>query len=650
MPKTDSVICWLWIVPVMFFFVFPAPNAGAEDTRFIVEDVNFSGVSSIDKKVLADSLAVKTPPAWKFWKDHPVVSRQSLADDVLRIEHFYQNKGYYGASADYEIKCSEKCQETDRGPADENTPEEGALPASRKSLCRCDVLFRVTEGRPVRVRSIELNCKNPIHVVSQFQIKAALPFNTGDIFITEEYESAKKVIRELLGNKGYPFARVQGEAVVRLANHSAEVRFTVEPGKRYYFGDINISGHEGYIAPTVIKRSLAFRPGAQYEARALDRSRRNLFDLRVFQTAVIEPGEPDETAHTVPVHIRVKPRKQQNVSLGVGYGTEDGVRLRGVWSYRNLSGHADRFSISAKRSDLKETFQGEYFYPYFLSARNNLTVNSGYEEDKAEFYTLRKIFVTADILHQLGSGWSAGLGYGLTGNRPESIDILETEGDYEIDENYRISKIRFEIERNTVSNELNPSDGTVFRIGMERAAKYLGSEIDYMQPGIETRAYLPLPWRMMLAGRLRMSYIDPAGDTDRIPIFKQLFLGGSKTVRGYAYQQLGVVDSDDNVIAAGGLSSLNANIELRYPIYKKFSGVAFVDMGMLDEESFRYNLNRMRYTGGLGLRYDTVIGPLQVDVGYKLNPPDNARSDDPEIQRLANPDRWRLHINIGQAF
>jgi translocation and assembly module TamA len=458
------------------------------------------------------------------------------------------------------------------------------------------------------------------------------------------------MIRELLGNEGFPFARVKGEAVVRLAGHSAEVTFTVDPGLPYYFGRIDISGHEGYVKPTVIKRSLAFQPGEQYAARALDESRRNLFDLRVFQTAVIEPGKPDQNAHTVPVNIRVKPRKQHNVQLGIGYGTEDGLRLRGAWSYRNLSGHADRFSISAKRSDLKETFQGEYFFPYFLSARNSLTVNSGYERDKAEFYTLRKLFGTADLLHRLGKDWTARLGYGFTSNRPENIDVSGIDGEYEINEDYRISNMRLELERNTVANDLNPSDGKVFRIGVEKASRYMGSEIDYTRPGLEARAYLPLPWQLVLAGRLRMSYIEAAEDTDEIPIFKQLFLGGSKTVRGYAYQQLGVVDSDDNVIAAGGLSSLNANIELRYPIYKKFSGVAFVDMGVLDNESFRYNLNRMRYTCGLGLRYDTVIGPVQVDLGYKLNPPDNAKTSDPEVQSLANPDRWRLHINVGQAF
>lgn len=634
----------------MFFFIFMPPAAATEDSRFIVRDVTFSGVSRIDKKALAAALVTSPPPVWKFWKDPPVITRQTLADDVLRIEQYYRNQGYYQASAEYEIKCSGQSRDAavEQSPPDASGKSDAEPKPERLSLC--DVMFRVHEGEPVHIRSIKLECGKAVPTVSRRRIKSELPFKNGDIFTADDYEDAKSAIRQLLGNKGYPFARVSGEAVVELAAHSVDITFAVDPGKLYYFGKVNISGHKGYISPKVIERSLAFQPGQQYSRKVLDQSRRNLFDLRVFQTAVIEPGEPNKEARTVPLHIRVKPRQQHSVKLGIGYGTEDGLRLKGGWSYRNLTGHADRFSLSAKRSDLQEIFQGEYLYPYFLSDRNTLITKTGYERDKAEYYTLQKFFANADLRHELGDNWTTVLGYDLTVNRPESIDTDETELDYESRENYRISAMRLDLERNTVSDKLNPSKGTVFRIGMEQASGYLESEIDYIRPGVEAKAYIPLPWHMVLAARVSINAIREAEDTDEVPVFKQLYLGGSKTVRGYAYQQLGVIDSNDQPVGTGGLSSLNANIELRYPIYKKFSGVAFVDTGLLDDASFRYNFKRMRYSCGFGLRYDTVIGPVQADFGYKLNPPGDTKSSDPEIQSLANPDRWRVHVNIGQAF
>jgi len=48
----------------------------------------------------------------------------------------------------------------------------------------------------------------------------------------------------------------------------------------------------------------------------------------------------------------------------------------------------------------------------------------------------------------------------------------------------------------------------------------------------------------------------------------------------------------------------------------------------------------MLYTCGAGIRYHTIVGPLRLDFGYKLNPPESEEK----------VDRWRIHFSIGQAF
>jgi outer membrane translocation and assembly module TamA len=57
-------------------------------------------------------------------------------------------------------------------------------------------------------------------------------------------------------------------------------------------------------------------------------------------------------------------------------------------------------------------------------------------------------------------------------------------------------------------------------------------------------------------------------------------------------------------------------------------------------EAFKYNIGEMRYSTGAGIRYNTIVGPLRLDLGYKLNP----------AERDKNNDRWRIHFSIGQAF
>ena len=111
-----------------------------------------------------------------------------------------------------------------------------------------------------------------------------------------------------------------------------------------------------------------------------------------------------------------------------------------------------------------------------------------------------------------------------------------------------------------------------------------------------------------------------------------------------------MIDKNDVIEDVSGLSSFISNIELRFPVYNDFGGVVFLDAGALNEDSFSVNLKSIRYTCGVGMRYKTIIGPIQLDFGYQLNPAKSAATDDPDLIDLLNNDRWYIHFNIGQTF
>ncbi len=644
-PKISAILL------VVFFVASISAASETGNFQFKVRHVNFDGVKKVNKKELAESLSVKERTFWKFWEMYPSASIQDLKDDVLRIKQFYQSRGYYQTTAFFDRTPVEH---QGRDPENKSSGGQADTDASAESDMdvEYDIVFQINEGPPVIIQQIHLNCLCGTETITKQQLREQLLIKPGDVFKPADYDGAKLIVKNKLGNKGYPFATVTGHTTVDLNDNSAAITLDIDSGQLYNFGDIRITGHEDYVREEVIRRAMTFKSGEKFNEKNLDESRRNLFDLNIFKTAVIKVEVPEAEVNTVPIDIQVKPRKKRSVELGVGYGTDDGLRLQAALSYRNLTGRADKLTLRARRSDILENISAEYLLPYFLSAQNNLVSTSGFEREEKDYYTLNRTSTEVNFYRKMGANWFASFGYNLESNRPEDVHVEDAEGvvDARDTENYRVSSVKFGIERNTVDDVLNSRTGSAVSVSIEDASGYLGSEISYIRPGIEARLFIPLPWSLVLAGRMDFSTIQKSENTDYIPISEQFFLGGSKSVRGYGFEKLGVIDADDVIRDVSGLSSFVGNLELRFPIYNDFGGVVFMDTGALNKDPFELDVNSLRYTSGLGLRYHTIIGPIQLDFGYQLNPAKSTVSDDPSLINLLNKDRWYLHFNIGQTF
>jgi len=108
------------------------------------------------------------------------------------------------------------------------------------------------------------------------------------------------------------------------------------------------------------------------------------------------------------------------------------------------------------------------------------------------------------------------------------------------------------------------------------------------------------------------------------------------------------------------------NQELHFPtrlpfVGNRVGGTVFYDFGNVYSDwnhiTFRStpssptNLNYLSHTVGAGLRYGTPIGPVRVDFGYQIKPPQfqftNATTMQPELERLT---RFQFFFNIGPIF
>jgi outer membrane translocation and assembly module TamA len=127
-----------------------------------------------------------------------------------------------------------------------------------------------------------------------------------------------------------------------------------------------------------------------------------------------------------------------------------------------------------------------------------------------------------------------------------------------------------------------------------------------------------------------------------LPASERFFAGGDTTIRGYALDTVGTPKTiSPRGFPRGGNGVLIMNAELRVPVWKEIGAALFADGGNVWERVTDFSLSELRGSLGFGLRYRSPIGPIRLDLGFKM--------DRREFGGRLEP-RSVLHFSIGQAF
>jgi outer membrane protein insertion porin family/translocation and assembly module TamA len=213
-------------------------------------------------------------------------------------------------------------------------------------------------------------------------------------------------------------------------------------------------------------------------------------------------------------------------------------------------------------------------------------------------------------------------------------DTLEQSG--------QLNALGFDLQHSTADNLLNAHHGYQLAFHTEEAGRLMPGTFHYYAISEDARYYLPLGERIVLASRLQFGNLRPAGGPASVPFAKKFFLGGATSLRGWGRFEVSPLAGG---LPIGGNSMLEFSEELRAPLHRNFGIVLFLDAGNVWAESFGVNLGDLRYDVGPGLRYNTAIGPIRLDLGYQLNPiPGLLINGQPQTRQ------WRLHFSIGQAY
>lgn len=185
----------------------------------------------------------------------------------------------------------------------------------------------------------------------------------------------------------------------------------------------------------------------------------------------------------------------------------------------------------------------------------------------------------------------------------------------------RVSSIVLDWWYDRRDSAVTPRRGFDAGVSLEVAAPQLGGDARYLRPEVRASGHFPLRHGRFLHTSVRYSLITDPGNEGLMPFNKRFFPGGDDSVRGYLRGEAAPLNGAGELI--GAESALVWNLELEQLLTPSWSVVAFVD-GVAETANLDDALvDDVLWSVGLGLRWNTVIGPVRLEYGYNLNPRDH---------------------------
>jgi outer membrane protein insertion porin family/translocation and assembly module TamA len=626
-----------------------ASAACKEEGGVKVTSFKFNGVHAVTDGQLRSVLATAASSRLPFGAKH-YFNREQFEADLKRIEAFYRDRGYPDARvSSFDVQLSD----------DQSSVK---------------VAVTVAEGEPIRVERIVFSGIEPLPEEHRRALEANLPLKQGAALDRAILQASREATLDELKDHGFPYASVRLAEEPGSSERLRIVTLQAEPGALAHFGPLDIQGNSS-VRERIIRRQLTFRRGDLYQESKLVESQRRLYALELFQFASVK-SDTQEKVPEIPTRITVKEGKHRKVNFGVGYGSEERARAEIDWRHVNFFGGGRSAGVVARYSGLDRGVRLNLTEPYFFSRNYSLGLSGQSWHSDEPAYDLDTTGGRATLTRRFGRV----AGPVLRGNNNASTSLSFTyANEYEsstiaadalADLSFRDelialglnptgldqedpgvtkglkSAVFLDAGRNTTGNLLDARQGYVANVHLEQAGGWLRGDYEYYEATLEGRYYLSLGRRAVVAVRARGGSIDGLGDGEAaspVPFHKRYFLGGATNLRGWG--RFDVSPLSGSGLPIGGQTMVNFSTELRAPLVGNLGGVLFLDAGNVWEEPWDFNLNDMRYDVGPGLRYNTPIGPLRVDLGYQLNPiPGLLVNGKPE------PRRFRVHFSIGQAF
>jgi outer membrane protein assembly complex, YaeT protein len=573
-----------------------------------IRSINIVGNQAFSMDDLRAEFLLTTPNWMSWWNKDDQYSKQKLNADLETLRSFYMNQGYLEFNID---------------------STQVSITPDKKDIY---ITVNITEGEKYSISEVKLAGES---IVPDSELQALIAVKKGDTFSRSNITQSSKAISDRLSNEGYAFANVNPVPEVNKELHTAAFTFYIDPGKRVYVRRINIVGNTR-TRDEVVRREVRQLESAWYDSTKINRSKERLVRTQYFSDVNVETPAVPGTADQVDLNISVVEQSTGSVQFGAGLSSNEGVVFGVTVNQNNFLGTGNRVSAQLNTGKVNTTYALSYTDPYFTPDG----VSRGFDVYRRDVNTGNQ---AGNVGTFQTSSYGGGVRFGVPLNERDGINFGLAIDLTDITL-YEESPVQYQNFCNATGQswpQSCTSNSVMLSAGWSHDSR---DSIMYTTKGVFQRLsgeismpvldlrYYKIDYRhswyidvtkdftLMLNGEL--GYADAYGNA-KYPFFKNFFMGGVNTVRGYAIGSLGPRDETNN-FSVGGTRSAMASTELFFPIpgikdSKQFRLSTFVDSGYVWGSNQTPDPNDLRYTAGVAVSWFSPFGPLKLIYAKPLN-------------------------------
>ena len=582
-----------------------------------IKEIRITGNQNFSEGTLKDQFNLDVGGWLSWYTKSDRYSRTKLNADLEALRSYYLSRGFL----EFRIDSTQV-----------------AISPDKQDI---SIAINVTEGERFVVSGVKLEGN---YLGKEDEFKALVKIGLGQAYNAETVAETNKAFTDYFGKFGFAFARVDARPEIdRLTNRVTFV-LIAEPSRRAYVRRINVAGNNR-TRDEVVRREFRQLESAWYDGDKIKLSRDRVDRLGFFTEVNIDTQEVPATTDQVDLTVNVVEKPTGSISLGAGFSSTEKVALSFGIRQENAFGSGNYLATEVNTSKYNRTIVISTTDPYFTPEGISRTIDVFHR-------TTRPYLGDLNAYSLVSSG--AGMRFGVPFSEIDTVyfganleqtsirpgnNLPNAYVEYMQQFGYTSNSLPFTIgwARDGRDSALVPTRGILQRFNSDLSAS---GDARYVRTNYQIQQYTPLTKKYTLALNADLGW--GQGLSDRpYPLFKNYFVGGLGSVRGFQQSTLGPSDST-NSLYLGGPKKIVLNAELMAP----FPGAgndrtlrlfAFTDVGRAFGENEKINFNELRSSIGVGLSWISPMGPLRFS--YAL-----------PMKRQVTDKIQRLQFQIGTSF